>query len=91
MARDRWFTGYRAQQDRAAQARQDHLYRTDPAYRARFDAEVAAHQRRARTIARYGRLVKAAVERGELTHDEAIDKIMAAPDRVPVRRPKAGR
>jgi hypothetical protein len=82
MARDRWFTGHRASQDRTALARTEHLYRTDPAYRAEHDAHVARHDFRARVLRRYGALLGAAMRRGELSTEEAFRLVFAAQERT---------
>lgn len=53
----------------------------DPVLAAQDAAERAAMSVRVRVIARYGRLVQAAARRGELSYDEAIERLMAAQER----------
>lgn len=79
---DRWFTGHRARQDRAFLDRAQHLYRTDPEYRARHDAEQAAMRFRSRVLARYGRIVGEAMKAGTITPEEAFQRAFAAQDRT---------
>lgn len=54
----------------------------DPVLAAQDAAERAAMRVRVRVLARYGALVKAAVQRGELTHEEAFPLLFAAQDRA---------
>lgn len=72
--RDKWAAEARA----AARAR-------DPRLAAQDAAERAAMNVRVRVVARYGRLVQAAVRRGELTHDEAFPMLFDAQDRAAAR------
>lgn len=53
----------------------------DPETRARILEHQARRARRARILARYGHLIAEAVRRGELTHEEALDRIFTAQDK----------
>lgn len=53
----------------------------DPVLAAQDAAERAAMDVRVRVCARYGRLVQAAVRRGELTHEQAFPMLFAAQER----------
>lgn len=53
----------------------------DPQLVAQDAAERAAMGVRVRVLARYGRLVQAAVRRGELSYDEAFPLLFAAQER----------
>lgn len=53
----------------------------DPVLAAQDAAERAAMRVRVRVLARYGGLVKAAVARGDLTHEDAFRLIFDAQDR----------
>ena len=75
--------GQALRQKWAQEARREARAR-DPRLAAQDAAERAAMDVRGRVLARYGQLVKAAVGRGELTWEEAFERVFDAQERTRV-------
>jgi hypothetical protein len=76
--RDKWADEARA----AARLR-------DPILRAQDEAHRARGARAARVLKAYGRLLQAAVHRGEMDYDRAFELAFAAQDRIAAQRSAA--
>jgi hypothetical protein len=74
---DRWHTGYRARQDRAAAER----FARDPQAQAAYAEHLARLNYRALIIRRYGVLLAAALSRGDVTVERAFALAFQAQDR----------